>query len=59
MIKTLAEVEAQRHKFREREEAISMTKRQLAEDKRRLEREGGYQIGQLRNEYDTRMEVER
>ena len=59
LTKTLAEVEAQRHRLREREETVSMTQRQLAEERKRLERDGGQQVSQLRNECDARLEVER
>ena len=56
---TLAEVETQRHRLREREEAVSLNQRQLAEERKRLEREGGQHVGQLRGEYDAKLEVER
>ena len=56
---TLAEVEAQRHRLREREETVSLTQRQLADERKRLGRDGGQQVSQLRNECDARLEVER
>ena len=52
-------MEAQRQKLREREEVVTSMKRQLGEERKRLERERGQQTGQLRSEYEAKVEVER